>query len=78
MTAISAGSRHRHIDIYAGISLCLRRVGGVTRVRVLVGRFRTLKGCNEAFMAEQLQNEITRMTEIAKNHNGSAGNIKRL
>ena len=59
------------------MSLCLRRVGGVTRLRVLVGRFRTLEGCNEAFMMEQMQNEITRMTEIAKNHNGSAGNIKR-
>jgi hypothetical protein len=70
--------RHRHIDIYAGMSLCLRRASGVTHLRVLVGRSRTLDGCNDAHLAEQMQKEITRMTEIAKNHNGSAGNMRRL
>ena len=69
--------RHRHIDIYAGVTLCLRRAGGVTHLRVLVGRSRTLEGCNEAHIAEQMQKEITRMTQIAKNHNGSAGNMRR-
>ena len=70
--------RHRHIDVYAGMSLCLRRASGVTKVRVLLGRSRSLEGCNEAHFAEQMQKEITRMTEIAKNHNGSTGNMRRL
>jgi len=77
VVSASIRRRHRHIDIYAGMSLCLRRTGGVTHLRVLVGRSRTLEGCNEAHIAEQMQREITRMTEIAKNHNGFAGNIKR-
>ena len=78
VTTASVRRRHRHIDIYAGMSLCLRRTSGVTKVRVLLGRSRTLEECIEAHIAEQMQNEITRMTEIAKNHNGFAGNVKRL
>jgi hypothetical protein len=78
VTIASSRRRHRHIDIYAGMSLCLRRVGGVTTLRVLLGRSRTLEGCNEAHIEELRQKEITRMTEIAKNHNGSAGNMRRL
>jgi hypothetical protein len=70
-------ARHRHVDIYAGMSLCLRRVSGVTHMRVLLGLSRTLEACNAAVLAEQEQIEITRMTQIAKNHNGSTGNIKR-
>ena len=78
VTTVSVRRRHRHIDIYAGMSLCLRRAGGVTKIRVVLGRSRTLQECNEAHIAEQMQNEITRMTEIAKNHNGLAGNVRRL
>jgi hypothetical protein len=52
-------------------------VGGVTHVRVLLGQHRTMEACNKALTAEREQNEITRMLEIAKHHNGSAGNIKR-
>jgi len=70
-------ARHRHVDIYAGMSLCLRRVGGVTRVGILLGRYRTLETCNKALRAEQEQMDITRIMQIARNHNGSAGNIKR-
>jgi len=42
-----------------------------------MGQSRTLTACNEALKVEQVQREITRLTEIAKNHNGTAGSIKR-
>jgi len=74
----AVGVRHRHVDIYAGMSLCLRRISGVTTLRILLGQSRTLKGCTEALRVEQMQKEITRMTEIARAHNGASGNIRRL
>jgi hypothetical protein len=70
--------KHQHIDIQAGISICLRRIGGFTSVRVLVGKFRSFEACNKALIAEQEQKEITRMAAIARNHNGCTGNTKRL
>ena len=70
-------ARHRHVDIHAGMSLCLRRVSGVTHVGILLGRSRTVDACNKALRAEQEQMDITRMMQIANNYNGSAGNIKR-
>src|SRR5262245_6892449 len=70
-------ARHRHVDIHAGMSLCLRRVSGVTHVGILLGRSRTVDPCNKALRAEQEQMDITRMMQIANNYNGSAGNIKR-
>ena len=69
--------KHKHIDIRAGVSICLRRVGGFTSVRFLVGKSRTLEACNQALIAEQEQKDITRMAAIARNHNGCAGNTKR-
>ena len=75
---IAIRAKHNHIDLYAGMSLCVRRVGGVTAVRLLIGKTRTLKACIEARIAEEEQKDITRMATIAKNSAGSTGNTKRL
>jgi hypothetical protein len=48
------------------------------RLRVLLGKSRTLEACSEALMMEQIQMDITRMGQIARNYNGSAGNVKRV
>jgi len=74
---VAIRARHNHIDLYAGVSLCIRRVGGVTAVRLLIGKTRTLKACIEAILAEEEQRDITRMATIAKNSAGSTGNKQR-
>ena len=75
---VSSRTKHHHIDVRGGMSLCLRRMGGFTKVRFLVGGSRTFAACNQALVAEQMQKEITRMGSIARNYNGSAGNKKRM